>query len=249
MRLIAFLLTLIVCIGIGGWLYLSGQLPAYLPDGLIQKPSLAAKPGTSGTTPVLTFKGTVKAELLAPSRPADTFRDIKLLDSFGFVDSKGVEWDVPPGYISNGASIPPTLWPVVGGPLDGPYRDAAVIHDFFCDQKTRTDDDTHRMFYEAAVARGTSENIASTMYMGIIFGGPKWVVQNAKKAGFLIGSAHAQGAPAKVDPGLVNKQATPEQLKAAEELKEWIAREKPTLEQIKKRAEEMRAKTGVSQPK
>lgn len=243
MRVFTVLLALVALLGGGAYFYLTGQLPAYLPEGLKQT---TVSPGVKQPG-ILSFKGTVKAELLAPSRPEDTFRDIKLLDMFGFVDSKGVHWDVPPGYISNGASIPPTLWPVVGGPLDGPYRDAAVIHDYYCDQRTRTDDDTHRMFYEAAIARGTSENIASTMYMGIIFGGPKWVVQ-PKNTGWLIGSAHAQ-APAKVDPGLVNKQATPEQVKAAEELKEWIAREKPTLEQIKKRAEELRTKTGVSQPK
>jgi hypothetical protein len=247
MRAFILLLTLVAGLGAGGWLYLTGQLPAYLPEGLVPKGGVtSANPSTS--TGMLGFKGNVRAELLAPSRPADTFRDIKLIDPFGFVDSRGVHWDVPTGYVSNGASIPPTLWPVVGGPLDGPYRDAAVIHDYYCDQRTRTDDDTHRMFYEAAVARGTSENIASTMYMGIIFGGPKWQLEPKKKAGFWIGSAHAQ-APAKVDPGLVNKQATPDQLKAAEELKAWIVREKPTLEQIKKRAEELRAQTGVGQPK
>ncbi len=243
MRILGFLLTLVIGIGIGGWLYLNGKLPAYLPDSLIKAMTGKPSPG-SGTTAALGFKGNVRAELLAPSRPADTFRDIKLIDPFGFVDSKGQHWDVPAGYVSNGASIPPTLWPVVGGPLDGPYRDAAVIHDYYCEAQVRTDDDTHRMFYEAAVARGTSENIASTMYMGIIFGGPRWQVK-PKKAGFFIGGAQAQ-TPPKVDPGLVNKQATPEQLKAAEEMKAWIIREKPTLEQIKKRAEELRLQTGVS---
>jgi hypothetical protein len=243
MRLIATLLTLVVAVGVGGWLYLTGRLPAYVPDSL---KAVVGTPVPGGNISVLSFKGNVKAELLAPSRPADTFRDIKLLDYFGFVDSKGVHWDVPPGYVSNGASIPPTLWPVVGGPLDGPYRDAAVIHDYFCEKRTRTDDDTHKMFYEAAIARGTSENIASTMYMGIIFGGPRWEAPKPTKAGWLdwaVSPAHAQTA--KVDKGLVDKQATDQQLKAAEELKEWIAREKPTLEQIKKRAEEMRKSTGV----
>lgn len=247
MRGFVFALTLVAALGVGGWLYLTGQLPAILPPGLLPA-SMLGKP-KPGTNAALTFKGNIRAELLAPSRPADTFRDIKLLEAFGFVDARGTHWDVPAGYVSNGASIPPTLWPVVGGPLDGPYRDAAVIHDYYCESRTRTDEETHKMFYEAAVARGTSENIASTMYMGIIFGGPRWqVVASApNKTGWLIGSAFAQGG--KVDPGLVNKQATPEQLKAAEELKEWIAREKPSLEQIKKRAEEMRARTGVSQPK
>ncbi|MBX9926432.1 MAG: DUF1353 domain-containing protein [Hyphomicrobiaceae bacterium] len=238
MRLLILALTLVTGIGIGGYLYLTGKLPAYLPQSLQQ--AMIGKPAASAGQ----FKGNIRAELLAPSRPADTFRDIKLLEAFGFVDSKGVHWDVSPGYVSNGASIPPTLWPVVGGPLDGPYRDAAVIHDYYCEKRNRSSDDTHRMFYEAAVARGTSENIASTMYMGIIFGGPRWELA-PKKAGFTL----AQATAPKVDPGLVNKQATAEQKKAAEDLKAWIEREKPSLEQIKKRAEELRAQTGVSQPK
>jgi hypothetical protein len=245
MRAIAVILLLVVGVGAGGWFYITGKLPAFVPKELQDLIPSAGTGGVSGGP--LTFKGNVRAELLAPSRPADTFRDIKLLEPFGFVDSKSVHWDVPAGYVSNGASIPPTLWPVVGGPLDGPYRDAAVIHDYYCEARTRSDDDTHRMFYEAAIARGTSENIASTMYMGIIFGGPRWEVvapTPPKRAGFVL--VQQQGASTPVDKGLVNRQATPEQLKAAEELKAWIAREKPTLEEIKRRAEEMRRRTGVS---
>ncbi len=239
MRFLVSVLTLFAGIGIGSYLYLTGKLPAYLPQNI--KQVMTGKPEASAGQ----FKGNIRAELLAPSRPADTFRDIKLLEPFGFVDSNSVHWDVSSGYISNGASIPPTLWPVVGGPLDGPYRDAAVIHDYYCDKRTRSSDDTHRMFYEAAVARGTSPNIASTMYMGIIFGGPRWVTPPPSKAGFTL----AQASPPKVDNGLVNKEATPEQKKAAEDLKAWIEKEKPTLEQIKKRAEELRVQTGVSQPR
>ena len=48
------------------------------------------------------------------------------------------------------------------------------------------------------------------------------------------------------DHGLTKKDANAEQLKAVEDMKAWIAREKPTLEQIKQRAEELRKSTGVS---
>jgi hypothetical protein len=242
MRLIGLLLTLVVGIAIGGWLYLNGKLPAI------------AVPGTGTTGPKVVgnnvFKSNVVAEFLAPKKATDTYRDIKLVQPFGYVDPRGVHWDVPIGYVTNGASIPTSLWAVVGGPFDGPYRDAAVLHDYYCEAKTRTSDDTHRMYYEAAVARGTSENVASTMYAGLVFGGPVWKVA-AKKAGFDMLFAQAtttnkDGAPVTVDPGLTNKTATTEQLKAAEDLKAWIARDKPTLEQIKARAEEMRKATGVS---
>jgi hypothetical protein len=177
MRVLGFLLTLIVGIGIGGWLYLNGKIPAaFTPNGTL----VNAVTGTN------VFKGNVIAEFLSPKKATDTYRDIKLIQPFGYIDPRGVHWDAPAGYVTNGASIPPSLWAVVGGPFDGPYRDAAVLHDYYCDSKLRSSDDTHRMYYEAAIARGTSENIASTMYAGIIFGGPKWEVVKAapKKAGF-----------------------------------------------------------------
>ena len=190
---------------------------------------------------------------MSPKKATDTYRDIKLVQPFGYIDPRGVHWDVPVGYVTNGASIPPSLWAVVGGPFDGPYRDAAVLHDFYCEAKLRSSDDTHRMYYEASRARGTSENIAQTMYMGLVFGGPTWTLAGTpKKAGFdmlfaqTTTTTNKAGATVTVDPGLTNKTATPEQLKAVEDMKAWIAREHPTIEQIQKRAEEMRKVTGVS---
>jgi Protein of unknown function (DUF1353) len=250
MRLIAFLLTLVAGIGIGAWAYLSGKLPAVFKPA---EPTVLSAP--AGAKDV--FKGSVVAEFLSPKKATDSYRDIKLVQPFGYVDRRGVHWDAPAGYVTNGASIPPSLWAIVGGPFDGPYRDAAVLHDYYCESKTRSSDDTHRMYYEAAIARGTSENIASTMYAGIVFGGPTWTLASAapKKAGFapfLFAQAETKtittpsGATVTVDPGLTNKSANAEQLKAVEEMKAWIAREKPTIEQIQKRAEELRKSTGVS---
>jgi Protein of unknown function (DUF1353) len=246
MRLLGFVLTLLLGIGIGAWAYLNGKIPAVFRP--METAGTVVLP--AGTKNV--FKNNVVAEFLAPKKAMDTYRDIKLIQSFGYIDPRGVHWDAPAGYVTNGASIPPSLWAVVGGPFDGPYRDAAVLHDYYCEAKLRSSDDTHRMYYEAAVARGTSENIASTMYAGIVFGGPKWEVVPPKKAGFGFWFAQSttattpSGATVKVDPGLTHKDATAEQLKAVEEMKAWIAREKPTVEQIQKRAEELRKSTGVT---
>jgi hypothetical protein len=241
MRIIALLVTLLVGIGIGSWLFLTGKLTiANTPTGNV----IVVGKGQ--------FKGNVKAEFLAPNNPTNTFRDIRLTAPFGYVDKKGIHWDVPAGYVTNGASIPASLWGIVGGPFDGPYRDAAVIHDYYCEAKSRTSDETHEMYYEAAIARGTSEAIAKTMYAGILLGGPTWQIA-PKKAGFDVFAQGTgptvttpSGATVKVDQGLVNKSATPDQLKAAEEIKAWIARENPSIEQIKKRAEDMRKSTGIT---
>ena len=52
-------------------------------------------PAPVGNSP---FKGTVKVEFLNPDKPNDYFRDMKLIEPFGFIDSAGMNWDVT--YIS-----------------------------------------------------------------------------------------------------------------------------------------------------
>jgi Protein of unknown function (DUF1353) len=214
----------------------------------------AKKPTTPPTVSSSnSFKGSVKSEWLTAARPNDSFRDMKLLDTFGFIDPSGTHWDVPTGYITNGASIPWGLWNIIGGPYDGPYRDAAVIHDYYCEKKLRPWEKTHRMYYDAALARGTSDSIASAMYAGLQLGGPRWTLAEAptgiRRADMLFGlipAAHAQTAT-KVDPGLTNRGAptTDAHKKAMEELQAWIIKDKPTPEQIAKRVEEVRKQLGL----
>ena len=206
----------------------------------------------TGTVSSNSFKGTVKAEWLNSAKPTDSFRDMKLLDTFGFIDPSGTHWDVPAGYVTNGASIPWGLWNIIGGPYDGPYRDAAVIHDYYSEKKLKGWEATHLMFYQAALARGVSDTIASTMYAGLLLGGPRWNVaelpSTTKKAdasfGFIT-SAHAQTG--KVDPGLTTKGAptTDAHKKAFEDLKAWIEKDKPTPAQIAVRVEQIRKTLGM----
>lgn len=130
------------------------------------------------------FKGQLRVIFVDPKGPDD--RNVQLIEAFGFKDSKGVDWDVPAGFISDGASIPWSLWTFIGGPYDGPYRDAAILHDYFCTQKDRPWEQVHAMFLEAAVKRGTLESTAQTMYAGILYGGPRWPAPAvAKKAQLL----------------------------------------------------------------
>ena len=129
---------------------------------------------------------------------------VQLLKSFSYKDSNGVVWDVPEGFLSDGASIPDQLWVVVGGPYSGPYRDAAVIHDYFCYMKNRKWEDVHNVFLEAALNRGTPAWKAQYMYAGILFKGPRW--PPPQSAGALRGFAYAQVTPA---PAPTPPAATP----------------------------------------
>ena len=164
---------------------------------------------------------------------------VQLLKAFAYKDSKGVTWDVPEGFISDGASIPETLWAVIGGPYSGPYRDASVIHDYFCYTKKRKWEDTHNVFLEAALNRGTPERKAEYMYAAILLKGPRW--PTPQSAGLSLGLVFAQvvptpAAPAPSPPSAAGK--TDQQI--FDELRIWIETAKPTRDEIRKRVEELR---------
>lgn len=184
------------------------------------------------------FIGTLDVRFLSSkSGDGQRIEMVQLLTPFAYKDSKGVVWEVPAGFLSDGASIPRDLWPLLGGPYSGPYRDAAVVHDFYCWSKSRKWEDVHEVFLEAAINRGTSVTLAQTMYAGILFGGPRWPAPS--KTGELASKiVKAQVTPA---PPSAPAPKTKTDKEIFEDLKSWIEKEKPTLDQIRKRVEEIRA--------
>jgi len=168
---------------------------------------------------------------------------VQLLKPFSYKDSKGHAWEVPEGFISDGASIPEPLWAVVGGPYSGPYRDAAVIHDYFCYTKNRRWQDTHDVFLEAALNRGTPKWKAEYMYAGILWKGPRWPKPNAKSAAHSRQLVYAQVVPGPTAPSTSTSPPstvgkTDQQI--FDDLRIWIETAKPTRDEIKKRVEEIR---------
>ena len=163
MRRVAVAFILFGALGVGACDMLPDSVSA-----LLSRPQTAV----SGAFKNGAFKGQLKVMFLEPKNAED--RNVQLLEPFGYKDSKGVDWDVPGGFVSDGASIPWSLWSFIGGPFDGPHRDAAIIHDYFCATKSRKWEDVHAMFLEAALRRGVSESTAQTMYAGILYGGPRW---------------------------------------------------------------------------
>lgn len=107
----------------------------------------------------------------------------KLAAEFRFLDPNGLLWSVPPDKEVDGASIPQAFWSFIGGPFEGAYIKASVIHDYYCDEKIRTEHDTHRNFYYGMRAAGVEDWKAKFMYWAVATFGPKWklekrVVQN-----------------------------------------------------------------------
>ena len=109
-----------------------------------------------------------RIELLADGRKA------RLLAPLSFVQGDGTEWLAPVGSELDGASIPWPLWSIIGGPFEGQYRDASIVHDYYCVSRTRSWSDTHRMFYDGMRCSGVSEVKAKIMYYAVYRFGPRW---------------------------------------------------------------------------
>ena len=118
------------------------------------------------------FRDALSGEFI-DATPRPKFR---LAAEFRFVDPNGLLWSVPSRKEFDGASIPQAFWSFIGGPFDGDYIKASVIHDHYCDEKTRTDHDTHRNFYYGMRAAGVVEWKAKFMYWAVATFGPNWTL-------------------------------------------------------------------------
>lgn len=114
------------------------------------------------------YIGAVQTEWL------DGGRKMRLLAPFAYIDPRGQRWDAPKDWIVDGASIPQFAWSIIGGPFEGKYREASVIHDVGCDQKTRTWESVHEVFYWAMLASKVESWRAKVMYAAVYHFGPRW---------------------------------------------------------------------------
>ena len=106
--------------------------------------------------------------------PLPDGRTMRTLDHFGFMEADGLHWPVPPNTTVDGASIPQALWSIMGGPFEGKYRDASVVHDYYCDVRSADWRAVHQVFYRAMLVSGVSVRRAKIMYAAVYFAGPKW---------------------------------------------------------------------------
>jgi hypothetical protein len=114
------------------------------------------------------FSGTIV------TRWNDDGRNMTLLEPFEYVDPSGAKWPVPPGATLDGASIPKLFWSLIGGPFEGRYRNASVVHDFYCQVRTRPFRVVHRVFYDAMVTSGLTDRTSWLMYKAVDQFGPRW---------------------------------------------------------------------------
>jgi len=105
---------------------------------------------------------------------------MRLLERFVYVDPSCKSWLAPAGAVVDGASIPQVAWSVIGGPFEGKYRDASVIHDVACSEKKASWQEVHLVFYYAMLARNVEILRAKVMYAAVYHFGPRWGPPNAK---------------------------------------------------------------------
>ena len=101
----------------------------------------------------------------------------ELGSDFRFNDPNGLLWMAPAGVKVDGASIPQPFWSVIGGPFEGAYINASVIHDHYCRTKQRTAHDTHRNFYYGMRASQVPDWKAKLMHWAVSTFGPSWKLE------------------------------------------------------------------------
>lgn len=115
--------------------------------------------------------------------PLNDGRKMRTVLDFGFAETGGLHWPVPRGTTVDGASIPWLLWTPFGGPYEGKYRNASVVHDYYCSVHTADYQAVHLMFYRAMLVSGVSVARAKVMYLAVKYFGPSWSemdVENTK---------------------------------------------------------------------
>lgn len=156
------------------------------------------------------FEGAVQTEWLEDGR------NMRILSDFAFIDATGKRWPCPKDWKVDGASIPRPLWSIVGGPFEGNYRKASVIHDYACDTRTEKYRDVHRAFYNACRCAGVNETHAKLLYYGVLTGGPQWRDPGSPDLGPSGGAAYVP-------------ELTEDNLRAMEE---FFEKDNPSLEEI-----------------
>jgi hypothetical protein len=101
-------------------------------------------------------------------------RNATLDKALAYYRSDDSHWPVPVGAALDGASIPRFFWTLIGGPFEGKYRDASIVHDHYCVTKDRPWPDTHRMFHDAMRCSGVGKARAGVMFYAVYRFGPRW---------------------------------------------------------------------------
>jgi Protein of unknown function (DUF1353) len=158
-------------------------------------------------------------------------RNMELLRPFRYIDSHDVAWPVPVGTRVDGASIPSVFWSLIGAPYTGKYREASVIHDYYCASKSRHWKAVHKVFLDGMLARGVDKVQAQLMYLAVYRFGPRW--------DFDVDACFCKGCPVCANPILkrVPRHQSPYKAEDFDELRSKAMAGRLSLEELEDAAD------------
>jgi Protein of unknown function (DUF1353) len=173
--------------------------------------------------------GEFKGELILKALPDG--RNMQLVAPFTYIDSRDVTWSVPAGTRVDGASIPSVFWSIIGAPYTGKYREASVIHDYYCATKSRHWKAVHKVFLDGMLARGVAKKQAELMYLAVYRFGPRW--------DFDVDACYCEGCPICASPTRkrVGRYQSKYNAEEFEELRQKLFEGKSTLEELEDAAD------------
>lgn len=157
-------------------------------------------------------------------------RSMTLLNELRYTDPRGHVWIAPADSVVDGASIPRSLWTFMGGPFEGKYRNASVLHDVAYDQHDRPWQDCDRMFYNAMRCSGVGPVEAKTMYYALYRFGRHWDFSIKRAKPVKVG----RKLVARAEPEYPRAEAVTHDELAA--MRDWVRNAQPSVEQIEQRA-------------
>jgi hypothetical protein len=196
---------------------------AFLLSGCIFGKHRIAHDNTNPAGPWGYYSGTID------TRWSSDGRTMTLLNELRYTDPNGVVWIAPAGSVIDGASIPRALWSFMGGPFEGKYRNASVLHDVAYDQKNKPPAEADRMFYNAMRCSGVGAVEAKTMYYALLRFGWHWKF-SVKKAKPVLPDASSE---------LVNREPRTTTVDPSDvgAIQQWIRQNNPSLDQIESRVD------------
>jgi hypothetical protein len=81
---------------------------------------------------------------------------------------------VPAGFVTDGATTPPILWPIMGHPFSGSLFRATTLHDYEIVTRNAPSKIVHRRFYTALRATGVGRVRAALFYVAVRLFGPRF---------------------------------------------------------------------------
>lgn len=105
-------------------------------------------------------------------------RRVVLLSPLEWQDGNGRVHVVPEGFVSDGATLPPYVWWLMGGRLALDYIRPAIMHDFACTMRRPlyepTSVDAARRFYLGLRAERMADWKATLCHVAVRYRGPQW---------------------------------------------------------------------------